>query len=269
MGSKTIVITRPSGQAQHLSEMLQSSLRSGGINPENWPQIVALPLLNIVPKSDLSLSVHIQASLSAADLVIFVSPNAVECTMRLLDQPWQELVKRVLPVGVMGGSSSVALKNYGIGAHDSLSKIILPSDNAHWDSEGLWDELQSLAWDWSTKKIIIFKGEGGRDWLADTLRDAGAQVEPISVYARVPLDPDDLAWQAIHEMDFSQSLWLLTSSEAVRYLGQANLPLDTAMAICPHHNISDAAKQIGFGEVFTCPPGDKALIAASQAWLLI
>ncbi len=68
-------------------------------------------------------------------------------------------------------------------------------------------------------------------------------------------------------MDFAQSLWLLTSSEAVRYLGQVKLPLDHAKAICPHRNIADAAKRIGFGEVFTCEPGDGPLIAASQAWL--
>jgi uroporphyrinogen-III synthase len=68
-------------------------------------------------------------------------------------------------------------------------------------------------------------------------------------------------------MEFAQSLWLLTSSEAVRYLAQAKLPLNLATAVCPHHNIADAAQQIGFGKVFTCEPGDEALIAASQAWL--
>ena len=133
----------------------------------------------------------------------------------------------------------------------------------------MWAELQKLGWDWSSKKIIIFKGEGGRDWLAETLKNAGVQVEAFSVYARVPLDLNSPAWNAIHEMDFAQSLWLLTSSEAVRYLGQAKLPLYLASAICPHHNITDAAEQIGFGEVFTCEPGDEALITASQAWLSI
>jgi hypothetical protein len=52
-------------------------------------------------------------------------------------------------------------------------------------------------------------------------------------------------------------------------LGGAKLPLDLATAICPHHNITDAAEHIGFGEVITCEPGDEALIAASQAWLSI
>jgi uroporphyrinogen-III synthase len=188
--------------------------------------------------------------------------------MRLLDKPWQE-ISHATPIGVMGGSSQLALHFHGIGAESSSAQIILPQDKKDWDSEGLWHELQKLDWDWPTKKVLILKGEGGREWLADTLKNAGAQVEAIAVYARAPLDLESPAWQAIYEMDFSKSLWLLTSSEAVRHLGQAKLPLGTAMAICPHHNIADSAEQVGFGEVFNCEPGDDALIAASQAWFVM
>ena len=102
----------------------------------------------------------------------------------------------------------------------------------------------------------------------------GASVQAISTYTRVPLDLKNPAWHAIREMDMSKSLWLLTSSEAVRYLGQVakdQFPqgLQSASAICPHHNIADAAEAIGFGEVFTSDPGDEALIKATLAWLTI
>jgi len=269
MSNKTIVITRPSGQARQLSEALQLSLRNSGFTSESIPKIISLPLLTIVPKGDDRLVEQITAALQTADLAIFVSPNTIECTMRLLECSWQELSNKPVLIGVMGGSSMAALKNHGIGLESKPSKVILPENNTQWDSEGLWTELQNLHWNWFTKKVIIFKGEGGRDWLADTLKNACAQVEAFSVYARVPLDFNSSAWNEIHEMEFSKSLWLLTSSEAVRYLGQAKLPLDLATAICPHHNIAEAAEQIGFGEVVTCEPGDEALIAASQAWLSI
>jgi uroporphyrinogen-III synthase len=269
MSNKTIVITRPSGQARQLSEALRASLLNSGFTLEASPKIISLPLLTIAPKSDAVLLGQISAALKHADLAIFVSPNAIECTMRLLEQSWQDLSDKHLPVGVMGGSSLAALKNHGIGVEIKPTKVILPHNNTQWDSEGLWAELQKLNWDWSSKKVIIFKGEGGRDWLAETLKHAGAQVEAFSVYARVPLDLNSPAWNDIREMDFANSVWLLTSSEAVRYLGQAKLPLDLATAICPHHNIADAAEQIGFGKVFACEPGDEALIAASQAWLTI
>jgi uroporphyrinogen-III synthase len=269
MSSKTIVITRPSGQGRQLSETLQTSLVKSGIAKESFPRIIALPLLTIVPKSEDALSHRLIQALQSADLAIFVSPNAIECTLRLIEKPWQDLANHLIPIGVMGGSSMTALKNHGIGTESAPTSVILPQDNAHWDSEGLWLELQKLQWNWPDKKVLIFKGEGGRDWLAETLKNAGAQVEAISVYKRVPLALDNPAWHDIHEIDFAQSLWLLTSSEAVRYLGQASLKLELATAICPHHNIADAAKQVGFGKVLTCEPGDDALIAASQAWAAI
>lgn len=269
MSGKTIVITRPSGQGRQLSEALQTCFMKSGVIKELFPKIISLPLLTIVPNNKDGLSNQMIQALQSADLAIFVSPNAIECTLRLIEKPWHDLSNHVIPIGVMGGSSMAALKNHGIGTESAPTPVILPQDNAHWDSEGLWLELQKLHWDWLGKKVLIFKGEGGRDWLAETLKNSGAHVEGISVYQRVPLALDNPAWNDIHAMDFAQSLWLLTSSEAVRYLGQAKLPLNLATAICSHHNIADAAERIGFGEVITCEPGDDALIAASQAWAAI
>jgi uroporphyrinogen-III synthase len=274
MSTKTIVVTRPSGQSRQLIEILSKSIEHSGVAKRSLPEIVSLPLLTIVPKTEDQLADHIATSLKDADLAIFVSPNAIECVMRLLERDWQEFSKKIIPIGVMGGSSKLALQNHGIGQEQSPTPVLIPKNPEKWDSEGLWQELQALGWDWSSKKIIIFKGEGGREWLAETLTKAGAAVEAISTYTRVPLDLDNPAWHVIHEMDFSKSLWLLTSSEAVRYLGQVvkdQFPqgLQSASALCPHHNIADAAEIIGFGEVFTTEPGDEALIKASLAWLTI
>lgn len=274
MSTKTIVITRPSGQARQLIEVLTQAIEKSGVAKRTFPEILSLPLLTIVPKDNLALADHIASALKDADLAIFVSPNAIESVMRLLERDWQDFSKKIIPIGVMGGSSKLALQNHGIGLEETPTPIVIPKNNEHWDSEGLWQELQGLKWDWTNKKIVIFKGEGGRDWLADTLKKAGATIEAISTYTRIPLDVDNPAWQAIGEMDFSKSLWLLTSSEAVRYLGdiakdQFAQTLGSASALCPHHNIADAAELIGFGEVFTTEPGDEALIKATLAWLTI
>lgn len=272
MSTKTIIVTRPSGQARQLIEVLTLAIQNSGVAKHSLPEVISLPLLTIVPKADAALADHIATVLSDADLAIFVSPNAIESVMRLLERDWQTFSKQIIPIGVMGGSSQLALRNHGIGNEVNPTPIIMPKLNAQWDSEGLWHELQTLNWNWVDKKVVIFKGEGGRDWLADTLKNAGANVETISSYTRIPLDVDNPAWQAIHEMDFSKSLWLLTSSEAVRYLGtvmkdQFTQDLSAASALCPHHNIADAAEIIGFGEVFTTDSGDEALIKASLAWL--
>ncbi len=274
MSTKSIIVTRPSSQARQLIEVLTGAIEKSGVAKRSLPEILSLPLLTISSKSDQPLANHVATALVNADLAIFVSPNAIESVMRLLERDWQDLSKGVIPIGVMGGSSQLALKNHGIGLESNPTPIIIPMNNENWDSEGLWQELQSLQWSWANKKVIIFKGEGGRDWLADTLKKAGATVEAISTYSRVPLDINNPAWHAIREMDFSKSLWLLTSSEAVRYLGQVIQDqfahnLKTASALCPHHNIADAAELIGFGEVFTSEPGDEALVKSTLAWLTL
>ena len=272
MSTKTIVITRPSGQARQQVELLQKAIKhSDIISPVN---IISLPLLTIVPKENEQLVDHIASALKDADLAIFVSPNAIESVMRLLKRDWQNFPMKTIPVGVMGGSSRLALNNHGIGLEKVPTQVLMPKDSGKWDSEGLWQELQKLGWDWATKKIVIFKGDGGRAWLADILKNAGATVEAISTYIRIPLDLDHPAWQSVREMNLSTSLWMLTSSEAVRYLGsvakdQFVQSLNLAHAICPHDNIADAAQAIGFGEVFITEPGDEALIKAALAWLSI
>ncbi len=281
MNAQTIIVTRPAGQARQLIELLTASLKNDELvkqGKQNLPTILSLPLLTIIPKeNDISgsqvdsLADHITTILKDVDLAIFVSPNAIECTMRLLGRSWQDLSKKIIPIGVMGGSSELALHHHGVGLEETPTRILIPENNEHWDSEGLWQKLQSLNSEWSGHKVVIFKGEGGRDWLADTLKAAGAMVETISVYTRMPLDIDNPAWEAIHEIDFSQSLWLLTSSEAVRYLGEVmqnkfKQTLLDASAICPHQKIGEAAKAIGFGKVFICEPGDEALMKASQVW---
>jgi len=271
--AKTIVITRPSGQARQLHESLANAIEQSGISLNHIPKILSLPLLTIVPKEEEQLADYIASALNDVDLAIFVSPNAIESVMRLLSRNWQDFSKKVIPIGVMGGSSALALKNHGIGLEENPTPIVIPSDPQRWDSEGLWHALQDLNWNWTGKKVVIFKGEGGRDWLADTLQEAGASVVGISTYARVPLGSEHAAWQAVKEIDFSQSLWLLTSSEAVRYLGQVlqeqGLPsLQTASAMCSHQNIANTATQVGFGKIYISEPGDEAFIKASLTWLM-
>ena len=268
----TIIVTRPIAQAQHLIEQLQVALTASASELAQQTKVLALPLLKIVPKADYQLQVEIPAAISQADLVIFVSPNAIEYGMRLLSAPWHELTPMQIRVGVMGESSKRALLHHGVEAHI----IILPRDAQQWDSEGLWqalqEEQQKHNWDWAERRVIIFKGDGGREWLADTLIAAGAQLETFSVYSRMPLERSNPLWQSIQANSSDKKLWLLTSSEAVRYLGQSDkdqtaLNLQQASALCPHENIATIAGEIGFGEVRLCGSGDAALLKASLQWV--
>ena len=278
MKSTTLVVTRPSGQASALTEALQAAIaRTAASHPERgWqaPQILALPLLTIVPKSDPNVAAAIRAAMQTADLAVFVSPNAIECTMRLLGDDWQSIAQRPIPIGVVGQSSYHALERHGIGREAKTpTPIWMPGNPAQWDSEGLWEAIQNHFPSWAGRRVVMFRGDGGREWLADQLQSVGAQVEAIAVYSRIPLSESSPQWEKVLNADTDSSLWILTSSEAVRHLGTVLKQqgrhdyLAGASALCPHHNIARSAHEIGFGAVLECHSGDAALVSAAVTWL--
>ena len=278
MRSTTLVVTRPSGQASALTEVLQAAIASivASHPKQDWqaPQIMALPLLTIVPKSDTKVAAAIRTAMQTADLAVFVNPNAIECTMRLLGDDWQSIAQRPIPIGVVGQSSYHALERHGIGTEAKLpTPIWMPGNPAQWDSEGLWDAIQNRFPSWAGRRVVVFRGDGGREWLADQLQSVGAQVEAIAVYSRIPLSESSPQWEKVLNTHTDDALWILTSSEAVRHLGAVLKQqgrqdyLAGASALCPHHNIARSAKEIGFATVLECHSGDAALVSAAIAWL--
>jgi uroporphyrinogen-III synthase len=212
--------------------------------------------------------------MQTADLAVFVSPNAIECTMRLLGDDWQSIAQRPIPIGVVGQSSYHALERHGIGTEANLpTPIWMPSNPAQWDSEGLWDAIQNRFPSWVGRRVVVFRGDGGREWLADQLQSARAQVEAIAVYSRMPLSESSPQWEKVLKASTDDALWILTSSEAVRHLGAVLKQqgrqdyLASACALCPHQNIARSANEIGFATVVECHSGDAALVSAAMTWL--
>lgn len=271
--SITLVVTRPSGQATGLIEALQNAITE--LPLEQQPQsIVPLPLLTIAAKSDSNLPADIQNALQTADLAVFVSPNAIECAMRLLGDAWQSIATKVIPIGVVGQSSRDALHRHGVGMEPgSPTPIWMPHNLAESDSEGLWRAIKDRFPNWAGLKVVLFRGDGGREWLVEQLQSVGAQVEAIAVYSRIPLSESSPHWDRVLNANTDDALWILTSSEAVRHLGSVlkqqgrEAYLTNASALCPHHNIANSAKEIGFATALECHPGDASLVKSVVAWL--
>jgi uroporphyrinogen-III synthase len=257
-----IIVTRPSGQARRLIELIRGGAQTQAIAVN----VLGLPLLTIVPKNDSGTVTAISKALRNAKLIIFVSPNAIECTMRSITDAgmvWGDLVNAQTRVGVVGSSSRDALLRHGVEA----GAIVMPANASQSDSEGLWRALQNHIQDWQAYSVLILKGEGGRESLLDHLQAAGAAVEALSIYTRIPLDSSSNQWQAVQGLDANTSLWLLTSSEAVRHLGTILPSFAESHALCSHPNIAKAAKEIGFTEVAVCDPGDESIAQAALVWL--
>ena len=246
-----VIVTRPAEQAGAWVERL----RERGIAAE------ALPLIEIAPAADASALRSAWAGVAACRLVVFVSANAVLrfFAERPAGLAWPDGVA----AGAPGSGTADALREAGV----PEAAIVMPAaDAAQFDSEALWDRLHSR--DWHGARVIVVRGDGGRDWLAERLVDAGAQVDTVSAYRR--LAPDftgaarDRLDAAIADAD---AVWLFSSSEAIANLEPAAGPgrFGAARAVATHPRIAARARSLGFGVVVEAAPGLDAVIACLQS----
>ncbi len=158
----TVVVTRPQHQAQNL----RSGLEAAGA------YVILFPTLEILPPLDPQPCRALLDRIAEFDIAIYISPNAVEFGLR-------ELAR------VGGLPSDIKIAAVGAGTARALTTAGHPvqlSPTESFNSEALLalDALNHV----SGKNIIIFRGDGGRELLADTLRARGAHVEYAEVYRR-------------------------------------------------------------------------------------
>ncbi len=257
-----IIITRPREQNKKLKNKLSKAFLENGIDIP----IDSLPLLEIVPILDKTLASTFHAALEAADWVTFVSPNAFLKSDQLLKNygyPWPA----GLSIAVVGGGSEQSIIESGL----EFARIVKPSDVASWDSEGLWFELQKVQKDWDATNVVMVHGDGGRTYLAEHLKGAGANIDEFAVYQRQALAIDDPAWQEFYAQYQLQpnmkTLWMFSSSQAgnalikgMKELQMNNQLLQLSTAIVSHERIHEKVSQLGFGDIKMILPGDDALI---------
>ena len=239
----TIAVTRPREQAAQLVNRIEDA---GGIS-------FLFPLLEIGPVNDGALNEQV-ARLAHFDMAIFVSPNAVRFGMAAIREA--DRLPAHLKIATVGQGSAKALREAGV------TDIIAPA--VRFDSEGLLElpELQDV----TGRSVMIFRGDGGRELLGDTLRARGATVEYATCYRRsnVRQDPQAL-------LGAKPDAITVTSSEALSYLRQM-LDGDTWKALreipvfVPHQRIAELAINQGWQHVQLTMSGDEGLLSALIAW---
>lgn len=257
MPERAVVITRPRAQAEPLAQAVRALGR----------RAVVLPLLEIAPLDDTSALRAALAGLPAYALVAFVSPNAVDAAFAHLDG-WPAGV----PIGVVGEGSRAALARHGLTGDKAT--IHCPPDAASSDSEHLLASLDLSAF--AGRRVLIVRGESGRELMADTLRAAGAQVDTVAAYRRsVPALSATLAAE-LGALLGQPNDWIITSSEALRGLAglvrqhdpdTGIMRLKAQHLIVPHARIAETARSLGCDWITLTGSGDARLLAALAALL--
>lgn len=248
---KQLLVTRPQPQADEWVR----SLRARGVPAQAWP------LIAIVPQAGSAL-VQAWQTLAAFALAVFVSPNAVASFFA--GKPPATAWPPGCSAGSTGPGTSQALRDAGVPAALIVEP---PRDAPQFDSEALWQRLRER--DWHGAGVLIVRGDGGRDWLADTLRVHGAQVSFVQAYRRA-LPVPDAAQRALLEQALAaphDTCWLFSSSQALDHLRQLapQASWAAARALATHPRIAEAAHALGFGSVHTTSPGLDAVQAAWHA----
>lgn len=230
-----ILITRPAGQGHALMAELEQA---------GW-HCVHQPLLRIAPFTEDSgkpfhaMKHHIM-NLDHYDVVISVSGNASSLAVDWIDQYWPQV-----PVGIdwyaVGPSSAKAFGPLQI-------EMAVPENN---HSEGLL-ELEGLQ-DLTDKKVLIFRGVGGREHLANSLNQRGAQVAYCELYERNPVQfkRGELATLLTQEQIHYA---LLTSGEMLQQLAQEldEQQLHDLHIIVPSQRIANMAPKLNIQHIYVC-----------------
>ena len=248
MAGLNIVVTRPAGQAAHLAEALVEL----GARPILFPVLEIFDVIDPVPFQDVAIR------LDQYQWACFVSVNAIDRGLKaiLALRSWPASVRAV----TIGKSSQQALAKWGV------NDVLVPTDR--FDSEALLElpELQHLA----GQKVLILRGDGGRELLGDTLRQRGATVDYLTCYRRDKPDADAAPllqrWQtgALDAVTVTSSEGLRNFFDMVGKLGQ--IWLRKTPLFVPHQRIAAQAAALGCHEVMVTAPADAGLVAGLLAY---
>jgi uroporphyrinogen-III synthase len=238
-----IAVTRPPEQATKLTAAIAAE---GG-------QVISFPLLDIKGLDKLDDFHAAVTPLSQFDWAVFISSNAVQHGMPLLQQAG---IPPQLKFAAIGPTTAASLQGFGV------TEILIPSER--FDSEALLalPALQQM----QGQRVLIVRGVGGREVLADTLKQRGAEVIFGECYRRVnPQSSAQVLAQAYDEGKLQGIV--VTSSEALRFLldlAQGDAWLQATPVFVNHARIAEQAKAAGLMVYCSGVSGDGAMLDLLQ-----
>jgi len=262
----TAIITRPTGQAGSLAAALE----------QRGFASLLLPVFDIAPVTKPAPVHRIWARSADFDLIHFASANAIKHFFA--HRPEGRGFKPGALIAVMGPGSRAVITPY---LGDAPVRIVTPGQElapaqpAALDSETLMVTLETVLADgFVGKRALLVKGDGGRDWLAAALAEAGAQVEGIAVYRRLcpPLGETQAASLRTRAAASDPSAFVVTSSEGAQNLVTMLAP-DAALTawakatpiVVTHARVAQRARTLGFARVFLSAPNDDAVVRTIES----
>lgn len=242
LAGRVLVLTRPDGQSEHLAGLLQAS----------GAAIIRFPVTEILPLSDPQPLRQLATSLPDYQLAFFVSANAIRHTLAVIPRTdWPAQIQ----LATVGKASAQVLRESG------FASVIFPAERQ--DTEGVLALPAFAAEAVAGKRVLILRGEGGRELLADVLRQRGARVTYAQCYQRrrASIDPGIVT---AHRDRLGGIIF--SASEAIAHFrellgeGAAMALLGQTPVFVPHPRIAEAARAAGARQVVLTGAGDEGIV---------
>lgn len=232
-----VLVTRAEHQAATLCRMI--SARNG--------LALRFPAVEIMDPEDPQRAAEQLSHIADYDLAVFVSPNAVLWGIK-------QMPEQKIPPGV--ALATVGKRTAQTLAESGYAVDVVPESS--FDSEGLLatPEFKDVA----GKRILILRGNGGRELLADTLVERGATVDFAEVYQRrcPTTNPAGLIRRWRDDVDLVTVSSNILLDNLFTMLGEAGQPL---LQKTPMIVISDRmrqhARELGCREVYLSRSADE------------
>ena len=244
---RVVLITRPLGAA---ADSLRAATEAAGYTVYHQPLLELQGITSLsAAQRDRLLELH------RYQHIIFISANAVHFGMAWIEAFWPQL-----PVGLcwyaMGDATAARLQYFGVNALTPGQKMSTEGLLAH-------AALQNI----QGQRVLIVKGEGGRDTLTQQLTLRGAVVEELACYRRsLPdLPPGELA-QRLRR--WAIEVILISSGEGLVNLQLLLRRAETSKLkhvglVVPSQRVARLALDAGFDQVTTADnASDAAMLRA-------
>jgi uroporphyrinogen-III synthase len=247
LAGRAVLLTRPAGMPGRLAALLRAE---GG-------EAVLLPAIEILPPDDAAKLEAAIDRLEGFDIAIFISPTAVATANAAVR------ARRVWPArlrcAAVGSGTARALREIGI------VDVLAPQERGDSEALAALPELAAI----TGKRIVIFRGHGGRETLRETLVGRGAQVEYAECYRRgmprAEVGPLVERWGrgGIDAVSVTSAEGLENLFVMLGTAGTAGPALLRATPVfVPHPRVGEAARSLGIERVIVTGAGDDALAQA-------
>lgn len=221
-----VINTRPSVRAEALTQALK----------EAGAEVLSLPLLETIALSPDEYIKDCVLNLDSYDAVFVASPTAAQLGMSLLADYWPQWPVNMQWFAV-GQATADVLRSYGL-------EPIVPAQET---SEGLLqlNALQQLA---QGARLLVLRGEGGRNLVRDSLQQQGVKVDYINLYRRQLPQNSQQHWLSIRSQQ--PHVVILSSGETLNHWCELALEqAKTMIALVVSPRLAHLATQKGIQTV--------------------